>query len=182
MTDLEVFLRADSGGLWWGLSVVIVVQLLSCVQLFATPWTAAHQASLSFSVSWSLLKLMSIESMIAEGCRSNKLPGLSTQLVQRSLVGRLQGFVPLKGHCAGGWWSCSLESSGELQGPLAPPQVSLNQHLCARARASCAFVFNAPPGGVKVQSGLRTTGLDYRKSTPTFIFRGCVHAQLGQTL
>ena len=33
---------------------------LSRVQLFVTPWTAAHQASLSFTVSWSLLKLMSI--------------------------------------------------------------------------------------------------------------------------
>ena len=38
-----------------------VVQLLSCVQLFVTPWTAAHQASLSITNSWSLLKLMSIE-------------------------------------------------------------------------------------------------------------------------
>jgi len=37
------------------------VQLLSCVQLFATPWTAAHQASLSFTNSQSLLKLMSID-------------------------------------------------------------------------------------------------------------------------
>ena len=36
------------------------VQLLSCVQLFATPWTAARQASLSITNSWSLLKLMSI--------------------------------------------------------------------------------------------------------------------------
>ena len=40
------------------------VQSLSCVQLFATPWTAAHQASLSITNSWSLLKLMSIESVI----------------------------------------------------------------------------------------------------------------------
>ena len=37
------------------------VQLLSHVQLFVTPWTAARQASLSFTNSWSLLKLMSIE-------------------------------------------------------------------------------------------------------------------------
>ena len=37
------------------------VQWLSCVQLFATPWTAAHQASLSITNSWSLLRLMSIE-------------------------------------------------------------------------------------------------------------------------
>ena len=37
------------------------VQLLSHVPLFATPWTAAHQASLSITNSWSLLKLMFIE-------------------------------------------------------------------------------------------------------------------------
>ena len=38
--------------------------LLSLVQLFVTPWTTACQASLSFTISWSLLKLMSIESMM----------------------------------------------------------------------------------------------------------------------
>ena len=42
----------------------VVVQLLSHVPLFATPWTAAHQASLSFTTSQSLLKLISIESVI----------------------------------------------------------------------------------------------------------------------
>ena len=40
------------------------VQSLSCVQLFATPWTAACQDPLSISNSWSLLKLMSIESVV----------------------------------------------------------------------------------------------------------------------
>ena len=40
---------------------IVVVQLLSLVQLFVTPWNAARQASLSFTISWSLLKLMSIE-------------------------------------------------------------------------------------------------------------------------
>ena len=39
------------------------VQLLSCVQLFATPWTVACQTSLSIINSWSLLKLMSTELM-----------------------------------------------------------------------------------------------------------------------
>ena len=41
------------------------VQSLSCVQLFATPWTAAHQASLSITNSQNLLKVMSIESVRA---------------------------------------------------------------------------------------------------------------------
>ena len=40
------------------------VQSLSCVRLFATPWTAAHQASLSITNSWSLLRLMAIESVM----------------------------------------------------------------------------------------------------------------------
>ena len=40
------------------------VQLLSRVRLFAIPWTAACQASLSITSSWSLLKLMSIESVM----------------------------------------------------------------------------------------------------------------------
>ena len=40
------------------------VQTLSCVWLFATPWTAAHQVSPSFTIFWSLLKLMFIESVM----------------------------------------------------------------------------------------------------------------------
>ena len=40
------------------------VQSLSCVWLFSTPWTAAHQASLSFTISQSLLVIMSIESVM----------------------------------------------------------------------------------------------------------------------
>ena len=42
----------------------IVVELLSCVLLFVMPWTVAHQASLSFTISQSLLKLMFIVSMM----------------------------------------------------------------------------------------------------------------------
>ena len=40
------------------------VQSLSHVRLFATPWTTAHQAYLSFTITWSLLKPMSIESVM----------------------------------------------------------------------------------------------------------------------
>ena len=42
----------------------VVVQLLSHVRLSETPWTAARQASLSFTIYWSLLKLMSTESIL----------------------------------------------------------------------------------------------------------------------
>jgi len=44
--------------------MVVLIQSLSHVQLFATPWTAAHQDSLSFTISWSLLQLMSTESVM----------------------------------------------------------------------------------------------------------------------
>ena len=43
---------------------VVVVQLLSRVWFFAAPWTAACQASLPFTILWSLLKLLSIESVM----------------------------------------------------------------------------------------------------------------------
>ena len=41
-----------------------LLQFPSCVWLFATPWNAAHQATLSFTISQSLLKFMSIESLM----------------------------------------------------------------------------------------------------------------------
>ena len=44
--------------------VIVVVQLLHRVQLFATPWTAAHQAPPSSTISWSLLTFLSIESVM----------------------------------------------------------------------------------------------------------------------
>ena len=50
--------------LYISICVFVVVQSLSHVQLFATPWTAARQASLAFTSSLSLLKLMSIESVM----------------------------------------------------------------------------------------------------------------------
>ena len=55
----------------------IVVQSLNHVQFFAMPWTAAHQASLSFTISQSLLKLMSIQLMICH---------ISTHFIYRLLI------------------------------------------------------------------------------------------------
>ena len=48
-----------------GMKMFSSVQWLGYVQIFVTPWTAAHQASLSIINSQSLLKLMSIESLMA---------------------------------------------------------------------------------------------------------------------
>ena len=50
---------------WPSIITMVVVQLLSCVRLFTAPWTAAHLASLSFTISQSLLKLLSIELMMS---------------------------------------------------------------------------------------------------------------------
>ena len=56
----------SGGGVW----------LLSLVRLFVTPWTAAHQASLSFTISQSLLKLISIESVIPSNLCYSSPPAL----------------------------------------------------------------------------------------------------------
>ena len=72
--------RLPSVNMWIQISLqdVVAVQLLSYVQLFVTPWTAARQASLSFTLSWSLLKLTSIESVMPSNhlilCRPLLLP------------------------------------------------------------------------------------------------------------
>ena len=44
--------------------VIVIVQSFGPVQLFMTPWTAACQVSLSFTISWNWLTLMSIESVM----------------------------------------------------------------------------------------------------------------------
>ena len=49
---------------WLGIHLLCSVQSLSHVRLFATPWTATRQASLSITNSWSLLKFISIELVI----------------------------------------------------------------------------------------------------------------------
>ena len=56
------------------------VQSLSCVRLFATPWTAAHQASLSITTSQSLLKLMYIESVMPFNYLILHHPRFTTQI------------------------------------------------------------------------------------------------------
>ena len=64
-------------------SPISSVQSLSHVQLFVTPWTTACQASLSITNSWSLLKLMSIESVMPSNHLSlSSLSPLSFNLSQ----------------------------------------------------------------------------------------------------
>ena len=67
---------------------IIVVQSLSHVRLFATTWTAAHHASLSITNSWSLLKLMLIESVMP----SNHLILCRPLLLQPSIFPSIRVF------------------------------------------------------------------------------------------
>ena len=60
-TGIQVSLMIDQ---CTDFALFVVIHLLSHVQLFMTPWTAAHQVSLSFTISRSLLKLISIELMV----------------------------------------------------------------------------------------------------------------------
>ena len=115
--------------------MVIVVQLLSSVQLFATPWISAHQASLSSTISRSLFKSMPIEPVMLSNslilcCLSLLLPSLfprirdlsndSTLLIRWpmywsfsfsiSLPMNIQDWFPLDGLV---WSPCSPRNSQE---------------------------------------------------------------------
>ena len=60
--SMDFRVEVMAGDISWKVIVIFIVQSLSHVQLFATPWTAACQVSLSITISRSLFKLMSIES------------------------------------------------------------------------------------------------------------------------
>ena len=95
----------------------VFIQSLSCVQLFATPWTAASQASLSFTISWSLLKLMPIESMMS----SNRLILCCPLLLLISIFPNIMVFSNESAlHI--GWpkhWSFSNSSSNDYSGLIS---------------------------------------------------------------
>ena len=86
------------------------VQLLSHVLLFATPWAAACQASLSFTISQSLLKFMSIESMMA----SNRLILCCPLLLLTSVLPSIRGFSNESALC-----SFSISPSKEYSGLIS---------------------------------------------------------------
>ena len=96
----------------------VVVQALSHVLLFSTPWTEAHQASLSFTISWSLLKLMSIESVMPSNrlvlCHPLLLPSILPSIKVFSNESALRIRWPK-------YWSfCfSSSSSGECSGLIS---------------------------------------------------------------
>ena len=97
-------------------SLIGSVQLLSCVQLFATPWTVAHQVSLSITNSSSLLKLMSIELVMPSNhlilCHPLLLPSLFPSIRVFPSVSVLRIRWPK-------YWSFSISPSSEHAGLLS---------------------------------------------------------------
>ena len=93
---------------------IVVVQLLSRVQLFATPWTAAHQASLSITISRSLCKLMSTELVIP----SNHLIFCSTILLLSSVFSSIGSFQMSQFFTSGGQSIGVSASTLEFQLPM----------------------------------------------------------------
>ena len=101
---------------FWDTPSGIVVQSLNCVQLLGTPWTAAYQVSLSFTISWNLLKLMSIELMLP----SNHLILCHPLLLLPSIFPSIRVFSNKSAHCIRwpryGSFSFSISPSNEYSG------------------------------------------------------------------
>ena len=93
--------------------IVVVVQLLSRVQLFATLWTAACQASLPITLSLSFLKLISIESVMP----SNHLILCHTILLLPSISPASGSFQALSSWPK--YWSFSISPSSEYSGLIS---------------------------------------------------------------
>ena len=111
-----------------------VVQLLSCVRLSATPWIAAHQASLSLTISQSLLKLMSIESVMP----FNHLVFCHPLLLLPSIFPSIRVFSSELALCIR-WpkcWSLSLSIRSD-QISHAVVSNSLQPHESQHARPPC---------------------------------------------
>ena len=89
----------------------VVIQSLSCVWLFVTPWTAARQASLSPTISQSLFKLMSIESLMP----SNRLIFCCPLFLLPSIFPSIRVFSNGSNLCIRWtkYWSFSISPSNE---------------------------------------------------------------------
>ena len=91
---------------------IAVIQSLWCVWLFATPWTAVHQASLSFTIFQSLLKIMSIESVML----SNHLILCHPLLLLPSIFASIRVSSL---HRVAKYWSFSISPSNEYSGLIS---------------------------------------------------------------
>ena len=129
-----------------------VVQLLSHIWLFVTLWTAVHQASLSFTISWSFFKLMCIESVMPSSylilCQPLLLPSIFPSIrsfpmsrLQASggqSIGASTSVFPMN---IQGWFPSGLTLGFDLlavQGTLK----SLFQHHCLKASVAFSLLYD----------------------------------------
>ena len=141
-------------------SVVPAVQftlVTQCVHLFATLWTAAYQASLSITNSWSLLKLMSIELVIP----SSHLILCHPLLLMLSIFSSIRVFSSESVLCIRWpkYWNFSIRPSNEYSGlisfkidwfdPFAVQGTlkSLLQHHSSKASIFSENMFQQKPRG-----------------------------------
>ena len=153
------------------------VQFLSCVRLFATPWTAAHQSTLSITNSWSLHKLMSIESVMQSShlilCRPLPLP---PSIFPSIRVFSNESVLPIR------WpkyWSFSVNiiPSNEYSGLISSRMdwldllavqetlKSLLQHYCSKASILLHSAFFI----VQLSHPYMTTGKNTALTRQTFV-------------
>ena len=111
--SLPSFSNNEKPGL---LPTFVVVQSLNCFWLSATPWTATHRAPLSFTVSWNLLKLMSIESVMPSNhlilCHPLLLPSIFPSITVFSNESVLHIRWPK-------YWSFSISHSNAYSGLIS---------------------------------------------------------------
>ena len=113
----------DSYGKEFACNAGVVVQLFSCIQLFAIPWTAPCQAFLSFTISRSLLKLMSVESVMSSNHLICCCPCNAGDLVLIPRPGRYSGegncnphqYSCLKNYMVGGAWRATVHGVAKSQ-------------------------------------------------------------------
>ena len=164
----------------------LVVQWLSHVRLFATPWTAARQASLSFTISWSLLKLRSIESVMP----SNHLILYCPLLLLPSTLPSIRVFSNESALCIR-WpkdWSFSVSPSDEYSGLTSSrihyfdllavqgsPKTLLQHHSSKASILQCSAFFM-----VQLSHLYMTTGKTIALTILTFV--GKVMSLLCNTL
>ena len=113
---------------------VVVLQSLSHIQLFATPWTAARQASLPFTISCILLKLISSELVLL----SNQFILCCPLLLLPLIFPRIRFFSNDSALCIRWpkYWSFSISPSNEYSGLISFRIIQSDSQVLPRAQPS----------------------------------------------
>ena len=160
-----------------GFSLVVAAWSLICIQLFVVSWTAAHHASLSFTISWSLLKVMSIKLVVP----SNHLILCHPLLLLPSIFPSIRVFSKESVLCIGWpkYWnfSFSISPSNEYLGLISfrmdwldlltvqGTLKSLLQHRSSKATILLCSAFFI----VQLSHPYMTTGKTIALTTQTFV-------------